>query len=96
MRPAQLVRRRIAEECRTEINRRYLIGDQIPPLFFIPGDTVTVRFPTSTLPPGYFILINFQKILELRLNESVGVSFSLINNVDFVCISVEEHKEIVS
>ena len=34
--------------------------------------------------------------LELRLNESVRVSFSLINYIDFVCISVEEHKEIVS
>ena len=34
--------------------------------------------------------------LELRLDQSVGVAFSLVNNVYFVCICVEEHKEIVS
>ena len=43
-----------------------------------------------------FILIKFQDSLELRFNESVRVSFSLINYIDFVCISVEEHKEVVS
>ena len=34
--------------------------------------------------------------LERRLDQSVGVAFSLVNHVYFVCICVEEHKEIVS
>ena len=41
-------------------------------------------------------LILVWNCLELRLDQSVGVAFSLVNNVYFVCICVEEHKEIVS
>lgn len=48
--------------------------------------------------PDFYVVFLFSLLKEsaFRLDQSIGISLSLIYNVDFVCLCIAEHKEIMS